>query len=48
MQTIILNCLWEKNETFKEHLERLLFELENKIKKNNPETICAFVGVGLN
>ena len=25
-------------------MERLLFELENKIKKNNPETICAFVG----
>ena len=34
----------KKNETFKEHLERSLFELENKIKKNNPETICAFVG----
>ncbi len=33
-----------KNETNKEHLERSLFELENKIKKSNPDTICAFVG----
>ncbi len=33
-----------ENETNTEHLERSLNELELKIKKNNPDTICAFVG----
>ena len=32
------------NETESQHLERSLYELENKILKNNPETISAMVG----
>ena len=29
---------------FKNHLERSLRDLEIKIKKNNPDTICAMIG----
>jgi len=32
------------NETDAQHLERSLKELETKIKKNNPDTICAMIG----
>jgi adenosylmethionine-8-amino-7-oxononanoate aminotransferase len=32
------------NETDQDHLNRSLLELENKIIKNNPDTICAMVG----
>ncbi len=34
----------KKNETEKEHLERNLKNLEDTIKKNNPDSICAMVG----
>ena len=34
----------KKNETEKEHLDRNLKNLEETIKKNNPENICAMVG----
>ena len=33
-----------KDETLKNHLERSLRDLEIKIKKNNPDTICAMIG----
>lgn len=32
------------NETNEAHLKRSLIEIEKKIKKNNPDTICAMVG----
>ena len=34
----------KNNESKQEHLERSLKDLEDKIKKNNPENICAMVG----
>ena len=34
----------KKNETEKEHLDRNLKNLEETIKKNNPDSICAMVG----
>lgn len=34
----------KNNESVQEHLERSLKNLEDKIKKNNPEKICAMVG----
>ena len=34
----------KKNETHAEHLERSLIQLEETIKKNNPDTICAMIG----
>ena len=34
----------KNNESTQEHLERSLKDLEDKIKKNNPDNICAMVG----